>query len=295
MQTSDAPFALSPADQRRFDDEGYIILKEIIPLRQVEQGRQALAQLVDAEAQRLLQTKKITDPLLGEPFETRLFRLYENHLDEAPQAWRNVLHKEGLYGFFYNQRLLDIVEGFLGQEIRLYPNYSCRPKFPEAAQHLILWHQDAAYTKDFLPKGSDVSEKQIADLRMINVWSPLVPARVENGCMQFIPGTHKLGLVPHTKEKFYLQIADEWLRPRLAEAIDVEMDPGDVVLFSNLLFHQGQPNRSRSIRWTLDWRYQDAAQPTLRRFNGHMVRSRLHPETVVKNEQAWAAIPQEYF
>jgi|ETNmetMinimDraft_26_1059896.scaffolds.fasta_scaffold106286_2 hypothetical protein len=30
---------------------------------------------------------------------------------------------------------------------------------------------------------------------MANVWSPRVSARPENGCMQYIPVTHKLGIV----------------------------------------------------------------------------------------------------
>ena len=45
------------------------------------------------------------------------------------------------------------------------------------------------------------------------------------------------------------------------------------MLFSNLLFHQGLPNRSRTVRWNLDWRYQDARQPTLREDQGHIARS----------------------
>ena len=34
-------------------------------------------------------------------------------------------------------------------------------------------------------------------LRMVNVWTPLVPARVENGCMQFVPGSHQQDVLPH--------------------------------------------------------------------------------------------------
>ena len=37
-------------------------------------------------------------------------------------------------------------------------------------------------------------------MRMVNVWTPLVPAILENGYMQFIPGTHKLGVVPHAQK-----------------------------------------------------------------------------------------------
>ena len=129
------------------------------------------------------------------------------------------------------------------------------------------------------------------ELGMVNVWTPLVPATVENGCMQFIPGTHKLGVVPHAqKNKFYLEIAEEYLQPRLAEAINVELDPGDVVLFSNLLFHRGLPNRSGKIRWSSDWRYQDARQSTLHTEQGHIARSRSSPGRTVRDAQQWAEL-----
>ena len=56
----------------------------------------------------------------------------------------------------------------------------------------------------------------------------------------------------------YLEIAPETLVGHEACAVSIETDPGDVILFHNLLFHQGLPNRSDTIRWGLDWRHQDA-------------------------------------
>ena len=47
------------------------------------------------------------------------------------------------------------------------------------------WHQDEAYW------GADL------DYRSLSVWIPLQPATLENGCMQFIPGSHKLEVLPH--------------------------------------------------------------------------------------------------
>ena len=91
--------------------------------------------------------------------------------------------------------------------------------------------------------------------------------------MQFVPGTHKLGVVPHEQQRHYLEIAPDHLKPRLGEAASIEVDPGDVVLFHNLLFHCGMPNNSREVRWSMDWRYQDATQPTMRPQEGHCTRS----------------------
>ena len=37
--------------------------------------------------------------------------------------------------------------------------------------------------------------------------------------MQFIPGTHRLGIVPHEKREYYLEISAEVLEPRLSQAV----------------------------------------------------------------------------
>ena len=108
--------------------------------------------------------------------------------------------------------------------------------------------------------------------------------------MQFVPGTHKLGIVPHVRCQYYLEIVDKEFTRFFDKAVSIELDPGDIVLFSNLLFHQGLPNRSKMIRWSLDWRYQDATQPTLRREKGHVARSRKCPASAVKNVEEWVSL-----
>jgi len=47
------------------------------------------------------------------------------------------------------------------------------------------WHQDEAYWEPDLDHNS------------LSVWMPLQEATLENGCMQFIPGSHKLDVLPH--------------------------------------------------------------------------------------------------
>lgn len=265
--------------QQEFEEQGYTVLRGFLEPEAVQAARSALACLVDQTAKRLLAEGKIAHGFSEEPFETRLYRLYENRLEEAPLNFRRELHLAGLFGVFFHPGLLDRVEAILGPEIRLYPNYTARPKLPEWKGTEVLWHQDGGYTQ---------GEAQI--LRMVNAWTPLVPATVENGCMAFIPGTHRLGLVPHEKKQYYLEIAAEALAPRLDQAVSVEAEPGDVALFHNLLFHCGLPNRSRAIRWSLDWRYQDAAQPTLRAERGHIARSRRTPASAVQSAAEWAGL-----
>lgn len=238
-------------------------------------------------AGRLLESGAITDPRLDAPFETRLWLLYRQCMDRAPDSFRAELHLPGMFGLFFCPVVLDLAEAILGPEVRLYPNYTVRPKLPQHAAIEVLWHQDAGYTAGTGAGMEPSDDLTAADLRMVNVWSPLVPARPENGCMQFIPKTHRLGVVDHVQRTHYLEIMEDEIKPRLDEAVDVICDPGDVVLFSNLLFHRGQPNVSETVRWSADWRYQDATQPSLRVCKGHLARSAQQPDRVVKTKEAW--------
>lgn len=270
---------MDAAARTQLAEQGYLILRGFLTPAILEEARSAINDLVEQHAARLVATGQRRDRLAAEPFATRLLKLYTAQMADAPVLFRPQLHLAGLFPLFFNPALLDIVETILGGEIRLYPNYSVRPKYPDLAATEVLWHQDGGYT-----------EGDVGDLRMVNVWTPFVPARVANGCMQFIPGTHKLGPVPHERRQYYLEIASAVLDAHRDRAINIELDPGDVVLFHNLLFHRGLPNHSPEIRWSADWRYQDATQSTLRKEHGHLARSRQQPAAAVQSAAQWASL-----
>ena len=202
--------------QGEFDERGYVILSDFLEPAVVSAGRMEMEKLVDQQADRLIAAGKVRDRLANEPFETRFFKLYEHCLDDAPKSFRRELHLSGLFDLFFHSHLLDVVEGLLGGEIRLYPNYTARPKFPDWEGTQVLWHQDGGYTEQL-----ESADGKVETLRMVNVWTPLVPAHIENGCMQFIPGTQKLGTVSHGHKKHYLKIVEEYLKPRLDQAVNI--------------------------------------------------------------------------
>lgn len=285
MPATNEDSLISETQRAEFEDNGYFILKNVFSLAIVDGARTALSRLVDEEARKLSSAGLISDALQNEPFGTRLLQLYAQHMNRAPDSFREELHLPELFNVFFHPVVLDAAQAFLGPEIRLYPNYTARPKMPDHAASLVLWHQDGGYTAT---NSSRASEGNVDEMRMLNVWSALVPARRENGCMQFVPGTHKLGVVEHLEKEFYLELAPEILEQYEPQAIDVELDPGDVVLFHNLLFHRGLPNLSDKIRWSLDWRYQDATQDTLRVEHGHLARSQAQPDKVISSATEWA-------
>lgn len=264
---------------KEFNENGFAILQDVFEPMTLQSVKKECEALVDALARQRRAEGKLTDMHAGAPFEARLIRLYEDYPDENPTIFRSELHREGFFRMFAHPTLLELARTLLGPEIRLYPNYSVRPKLPENKRTEVLWHQDAGYTS----AAADV-------LRMVNVWTPLVPVNIENGCMAFIPQSHKWGVVPHDRDEYYLRIHDDYIKPVEGSAVPIEIAPGDVVIFSNLLFHRGLPNRAMHIRWSLDFRYQDATQPTLRTTHGHLLSSETAPESVVKDAETWARL-----
>jgi len=79
------------------------------------------------------------------------------------------------------------------------------------------------------------------------------PATRENGCLQVIKGSHKLGRIDHnlTGNQAGADTArvDEILQ-RL-ELVHVEMEPGDALFFDCNLLHRSDQNRSDHPRWSM--------------------------------------------
>ena len=233
-----------------------------------------------------------------EPFETRMMKLAEGRPELVPKMFRPELHTEKLFELLGNEKLLDVVDAILGTPpaVRIFPNYSARPKFPKATIHDVVWHQDGGLTPsglaDTTPPETRTDDFDIRNI--VNCWTPFVEATVESGCMAFVPGSHKLGIQKHVD----VGTANAMLDPDVvakheAAAIPIELSPGDLVLFNFVLFHRGGQNSSDYIRWSIDWRYQNADKSTHRGPQGHIMRSRDPARPAVANAAAWAQLPPE--
>lgn len=100
-------------------------------------------------------------------------------------------------------------------------------------------HQDYYYIKD-------------DPMTMIAVWIAMEDkVDEENGCLYVIPGSHKLGLLPHGKVT-NLEEHEAWTDQTegvdLNKEIPVVMEKGDILFFHELLIHSSNRNRSKD-RW----------------------------------------------
>jgi len=76
-----------------------------------------------------------------------------------------------------------IANQLLGSEINLMVEHAIlKPAFHGAP---TPWHQDEAYFDGSL------------EYNVVSIWMPLQEATVDNGCLQFIPGSHRQEVLPH--------------------------------------------------------------------------------------------------
>ncbi|PSP51023.1 hypothetical protein BRC60_03970 [Halobacteriales archaeon QH_1_68_42] len=106
----------------------------------------------------------------------------------------------------------------------------------------IPWHQDTAYF-DVEPPVT------------VTAWIALTEATVDNGCLQMIPGTHREH-VPHIESEsnshFDLVAEPEYVPEK--RALDIELSPGEAVLFNERVLHRSHPNTASSPRLGLSAR-----------------------------------------
>jgi ectoine hydroxylase-related dioxygenase (phytanoyl-CoA dioxygenase family) len=109
----------------------------------------------------------------------------------------------------------------------------------------VAWHQDHAYWQPEL------------DYHALGVWLPLHDVSVEMGAMQFIPGSHRRGLVAHRHEE---DPADNLLT--VAEPIDAAaavacpLQAGGATFHHSETLHHTAPNSSQRPRLAFPMEFQ---------------------------------------
>ena len=106
------------------------------------------------------------------------------------------------------------------------------------------WHQDYGYwyKNEFLYPD-----------QMLSVMVAITAATKENGCLQVIGGSHKMGRVEHGFAGEQVGAAQHYvdLALKTMPLIYVELAPGDALFFHSNLLHRSAANLSDTARWSL--------------------------------------------
>ena len=205
-----------------FQDDGYVFVKNLFD----EEEMAGLLTSAKSNIALAAESKVRKDASGG---ETRL--AVRNDLDES-SVYTAVVRSE---------RIVSTMQLLLDDEVYHY-HHKMMMKEPKKGG-AWEWHQDYGYWYNFGCLYPDMASCLIAVDR----------ASKENGCLQVLKGSHKIGRVDHGKTG--QQVGADMERVEAAierhELVYCEMNPGDAIFFHGNLLHRSDQNLSEHARWSL--------------------------------------------
>ena len=134
-------------------------------------------------------------------------------------------------------QVLDAVEDLIGPDIRLF-HLTVWPKDARSGAY-VSWHQDATYFA-------------LEPVCHVTAWVALTDASIDAGCMEVVPGSHKLGQLRHAEA----QDTENLLSRGQTLAVDLDrsrtaympVKAGQFSLHHTLLVHNSRPNMTDDRR-----------------------------------------------
>ncbi|MEO2017500.1 MAG: phytanoyl-CoA dioxygenase family protein [Fuerstiella sp.] len=214
------PGILSSDDKQRFLQDGYVIVPQL--LTQTEAGLLKRVARMDREL-----ASDRTSRADGEGGSVDL-------------VVRNELPENSVYGAIIRaQPLVEAMELLLDDEVYHY-HHKMILKEPKVGG-AWTWHQDYGYWYNNGCLFPDMGSCMIA----------VDQATRENGCLQVIRGSHKMGRIDHLQRGDQTGADEERIAAALErlELVHVELEPGSAVIFHGNTLHRSDQNVSDNPRW----------------------------------------------
>ncbi len=237
---------ISDRDWQFYEDNGYLKLGKL---------------LSDADLAALRQ--RIDDIMLGKAdldYKRLLMQLdsdtgkYEDAGEMSRGHKGKTLDYRKIQDLEFDPLFLEFMQRPIFKEIcaRVYgaatPITSFRAMFMNKPSHkgtFLPWHQDRWSFLDRDP--------------LVTLWTGLDPAIIANGCVQYVPRSHKFGLINKAHNSGFLtkEQAAQYCSPDKVEYLEVAA--GEAVLMHNWLLHGSDVNRTDTSRRAFSVCYMDGS------------------------------------
>jgi len=217
---------LSAEQLGAFHEQGYLVVRQLADPATLRH----LAAEVDGLHERMAQHPP---PEVGLSWE-------EGLPQDQPPRIRQLMNSERVSPtidrILTSERMLDIVAELIGPRIILFHSKLMMKSARDGS--FTPWHQDWSYWK-----GACREPVQV------NCMLSLDAAAVDNGCIRFVPGSHRQGFVEHSRlqsRSFNLGLPGGL--DAYPTAVPAPTEPGDGVFFGSLVIHGSGPNSSDQHR-----------------------------------------------
>ncbi len=220
------PQVLSDEQVQSYEENGYVAGVRILSNEQIEWLRNELAELVQPGHD-----------------GSDLWHEYHSNESNAPNtvlfhalgAWRT---RPGFHDLLWHPQFVGAAKQLLGGTVRFWHDQLfCKP-----AQHggVVAWHQDYSYWTRTQP------------MAHLTCWIGLDEATRDNGCLQYVPGSHRWDLLPITGLAGDMDAIREVLTDEQWEQfqnpVAIELQPGEAAFHHPLLIHGSYENRTTGPR-----------------------------------------------
>lgn len=148
-----------------------------------------------------------------------------------------------VYDLLAHPRIVAYVQDLLGENVIGWgSHFFC--KMPGDGKR-VSWHQDASYWP-------------FSESKAVTVWLAIDDAAIDNACMRFIPGSHRLGHLTYTlTENDDSNVLNQTIAgaEQLGAPFDNQLSAGEISIHSDLLVHGSEANTSERRRCGLTLRY----------------------------------------
>jgi ectoine hydroxylase-related dioxygenase (phytanoyl-CoA dioxygenase family) len=219
----------TPEQKAQYAEQGYLIVRGVLSHDTAMEIRGIIKDTILRPEPGVKADPDPMDPMGDTPAaRAARFRKLSGLGLHSPLVW---------YTVYAGETTLPIARYFLGDDI-LVKYMSCFLK-PARTGSATPWHQDNGLWRD-------------GETEPCNMWIALDPATRANGCLQFIPGSHRTEIIPHVlyPDSIHGELPRELVREMIARygVHYIELDPGDAVVWHSSLWHYSPPNTSDQSR-----------------------------------------------
>ena len=210
--------------QRDWNEKGYFIVRDVVSAEAAAEMRGVIKNVILSPEPDARADADPMDPMGDTPgARAARFRKLNNFCHTSPLIWNAV----------YVGAMAPLARHYMGPDVLLkFSSVFVKPARTGAA---TPWHQDNGLWRD-------------GETEPFSFWMALDPATRENGCLQFIPGSHRTEIVQHVL--YEDSIHGELPRVRVRDMVNqfgvehIELKPGDAVCWHASLWHYSPVNES---------------------------------------------------
>ena len=218
--------ALAPAAVEQFRLNGFLKVEDVLTASEVTALGEHADLIAAGKAAHIPATSLQLEPVFRDGGQAVADRVLATR-----KLFNMAVYDELLWRHATNPAIVDIVADLFGtDDIKMYGDQLfMKSPVTGSAQP---WHQDSASWRDIFP------------MDLITAWAAIDDATLDNGCLRFVPGTQRWGMLSQQRLRHFIDDLETEAWP----AVPVPLRAGGISFHHSLTLHTSSPNTSPQRR-----------------------------------------------